>query len=58
MRLTWCIFRSRVVAVCIAMQNLHLPALQTLMIVDEMLANSYTDYDKWALITAVKHFQR
>jgi hypothetical protein len=57
-RLEWCLFRSRVAAVCVAMQNLHLPALQTLLIVDEMLPNSYTDYDKWALITAVKHFQR
>jgi hypothetical protein len=42
--------------VCIAMQNLNLPALLTLLIIDELFENDIRMWAKWELITAVKHF--
>ena len=49
---------ERATDVCIAMQQLDLPALLTLMIIDELLPNSIRMWAKWELITAVKHYQQ
>jgi Leucine-rich repeat (LRR) protein len=42
--------------VCIAMQNLNLPALLTLLVIDELFENDIRMWAKWELITSVKHF--
>ncbi len=47
---------SRASEVCMAMQDLNLPALLTLMILDELIPNKITMWAKWKLITTIKHF--
>ena len=42
----------------IGLQDLSLPALVTLEIIDAAFPNSIPMHLKWNLITAVKHFQR
>jgi hypothetical protein len=48
--------RYAAATVCIALQQLELPALLTLMIIDELFENDIRMWAKWELITAVKHF--
>lgn len=48
--------RSRAADVCFAMQDLFLPALVTLEILDALIPNSIPMCKKWDLITAIKHF--
>jgi hypothetical protein len=51
--------RERATEICIGLQDLELPAFVTLQIIDEAVhENSIRMWAKWALITAVKHFQR
>jgi len=52
------IIRERATTVCIALQDLELPAFVTLKIVDALLPNKVKMHSKWQLITAVKHFQQ
>jgi hypothetical protein len=50
--------RERATEICIALQDLELPAFVTLLIVDEAVhENSIRMWAKWELITAVKHFR-
>jgi hypothetical protein len=48
--------RSRCTEICIAMQDLNLPALLTLEILDELIPNEIRMWAKWELVTTVKHF--
>jgi hypothetical protein len=51
--------RYRILEICIALQELALPALQTLAIIDHLsddLAHNYQMYKKCLIITKVKHF--
>ena len=49
--------RERAMTICVALQDLDLPAFVTLKIVDEAVhQNSVRMWAKWELITAVKHF--
>lgn len=48
--------RTRATHVCIALQDLRLPALVTLEVLDALIPNSIKMWDKWALITKIKHF--
>lgn len=48
--------RFRSAQVCIGLQDLSLPALVTLEILDALIPNSIPMYAKWNLIVAVKHF--
>jgi hypothetical protein len=51
--------RERATEICIALQDLELPAFVTLQILDEAVPeNSIRMWAKWELITAIKHFQR
>jgi hypothetical protein len=54
------LINPRATEICIGMQSIGLPALLTLMIIDEAcpLAFWVTDYLKWKCITAVKHFHQ
>jgi len=48
--------RERATEICIALQDLELPAFVTLQIIDEAVhENSIRMWAKWELITAVKH---
>lgn len=51
--------RARATEICFAMQSLQLPALLTLMLIDEAcpLASAVPMHLKWKLITTVKHAQ-
>jgi hypothetical protein len=49
--------RERATEICIGLQDLELPALITLEIIDEAVhENAIRMWAKWELITAVKHF--
>ena len=48
--------RGRATEILIALQDLELPALMTLGILDELILNSIRMAAKWDLIVAVKHF--
>lgn len=50
-------FRYLLTTICMSLQELDLPALQTLLIIDELLPNQYTMHFKWRAITKVKHFR-
>ncbi len=50
--------RDEATEICVGLQDLHLPALVTLEIVDAALPNSIPMHKKWDLITAVKHFHQ
>ncbi len=51
--------RERATEICVALQDLELPAFVTLHIVDEAVhENSIRMWAKWELITAVKHFRQ
>ena len=50
--------RERATEICVALQDLELPAFVTLTILDEAVhENSIRMWAKWELITAVKHFR-
>jgi hypothetical protein len=50
--------RERATEICIALQDLKLPAFVTLTIIDEAVhENEIRMWAKWELITAVKHFR-
>jgi Leucine-rich repeat (LRR) protein len=49
--------RREAATVCIALQDLELPALLTLLIVDVLFENDIRMWAKWELVTAVKHFR-
>jgi hypothetical protein len=50
--------RERATVICIALQDLELPAFVTLSIVDEAVPeNEIRMWAKWELITTVKHFK-
>ena len=50
--------RERAMTICIALQDLELPAFVTLTIIDAAVhENSIRMWAKWKLITAVKHFR-
>jgi len=50
--------RERATEICIALQDLELPAFVTLTILDEVVhENSIRMWAKWELITAVKHYR-
>jgi hypothetical protein len=49
--------RDRATTICVALQDLELPALITLEILDALfVVNDIRMWAKWELITAVKHF--
>lgn len=49
--------RSRALAICLAMQPLQLPALLTVMVIDEALQwHAVTMHTKWRIATLIKHF--
>jgi hypothetical protein len=48
--------RPRATEICVALQELGLPALLTLEILDAAFPNSIRMAAKWDLIVAVKHF--
>ncbi len=50
--------RERATEICVALQDLELPAFVTLQIIDEAVhENSIRMWAKWELITAVKHYR-
>jgi hypothetical protein len=48
--------RSRCAEICVALQDLGLPALLTLGILDQLIPNTIRMAAKWDLVVAVKHF--
>jgi hypothetical protein len=51
--------RARATEICVALQDLELPAFVTLTIIDDAVhENSIRMWAKWELITAVKHFRQ
>lgn len=58
----WCsnvrALRGRAAEICIGLQDMGLPALLTLMILDEHLPNDLPMYKLWNLVTRVKHFRK
>jgi hypothetical protein len=48
--------QGRCIDVCNGLQDLGLPALLTLGILDELIPNEIRMWAKWELVTAVKHF--
>jgi importin subunit alpha-6/7 len=51
------VIRDRAATICIAMQELALPALLTLELLDAAFPNDIPMHKKWQLVTAVKHFK-
>jgi hypothetical protein len=49
--------RERATEVCLALQDLELPAMVTLEIVGALCLSDIRMWAKWELITAVKHFR-
>lgn len=49
--------QSRAKEICIGLQDLSLPALVTLEILDALIPNSIPMHQKWNLICKVKHFK-
>jgi hypothetical protein len=50
--------RARATTLCIALQELELPALVTLEIIDaDVCENDIRMWAKWELITIIKHFK-
>lgn len=49
---------GRMIEVCFALQDLELPALITLKILNALIPNKIRRGAKWDLIVAVKHFRR
>jgi hypothetical protein len=49
------VIRDRAATICIAMQDLELPALITLEVLDAAFPNDIPMHKKWQLVTAIKH---
>jgi hypothetical protein len=52
------VFEYEFAEVCFGLQDLGLPALVTLEILDALCPNAVPMHNKWDLITTVKHFRR
>lgn len=50
--------RERATEICSALQDLELPALVTLEILDSVCDNAIRMWAKWELVIAVKHFHQ
>jgi hypothetical protein len=50
------VIRDRAATICMAMQDLELPALITLEVLDAAFPNDIPMHKKWQLVTAIKHF--
>jgi hypothetical protein len=50
------VIRDRAATICIAMQDLELPALIALELLDAAFPNDIPMHKKWQLVTAAKHF--
>jgi hypothetical protein len=50
--------RERFFVVCVALQNLHLPAIQTCGILDEVDPRDIALHHRWRIATLVKHFRQ
>jgi hypothetical protein len=53
-----CMIRGRCTDICNGLQDLGLPALLTLGILDELIPNEIRMWAKWELVTTVKHFHQ
>jgi hypothetical protein len=51
-------FRTRMSQVCFALQELDLPALLVLKIIDRLIPNTVRMWAKWQIIVTIKHFRR
>jgi len=51
------VIREAATIICVGLQDLELPALVTLEIIDAAFPNSIPMHKKWDLVTAVKHFR-
>lgn len=54
----WGVLRERAVVVAVGLQDLELPALVTLEILDAAFPNAVPMHLKWDLVTAVKHWHQ
>jgi hypothetical protein len=52
------VIRDRAATICIAMQDLELPALITLELLDAAFPNDIPMHKNWQLVTAIKHFHQ
>jgi hypothetical protein len=52
------VIRDRAATICMAMQDLELPALITLELLDAAFPNDIPMHKKWQLVTAAKHFHQ
>jgi hypothetical protein len=52
------VIRDRAATICMAMQDLELPALITLEVLDAAFPNDIPMHKKWQLVTAIKHFHQ
>jgi hypothetical protein len=52
------VIRDRAATICMAMQDLELPALITLEVLDAAFPNDIPMHKKWQLVTAAKHFHQ
>jgi hypothetical protein len=52
------VIRDRAATICMAMQDLELPALITLELLDAAFPNDIPMHKKWQLVTAIKHFHQ
>jgi len=50
--------RARFFVVCVALQNLHIPAIQTCGILDDVDSRDIALHYRWRIATAVKHFRQ
>jgi importin subunit alpha-1 len=52
------VIRDRAATICIGLQDLELPALVTLELLDVAFPNDIPMHKKWQLVTAAKHFHQ
>lgn len=50
-------FRRRAAEICVGLQDLNLPALQTNAIIDAAMPNDHPMHYIWRIVTTVKHFK-
>lgn len=50
------IFRRKAADVCFALQDMQLPVLLTLLILDELMENDIRMWVKWTIAAKIKHF--
>lgn len=57
--LKWTLFKYNATPICFSLQDMKLPALQILEILDALLDTKIVPFHKkWNLITTIKHFNR